>query len=236
MPVVLKAIEEVKKGGLGRLIAVSCNFAGSPGDFTIPYSDPNHWAYNLKGGILQNMIDHPLSLVLFFLDRVDNFKMTSLARNVLPNGVNDLIQITLNNDDQIGTIFLSFGHGCNSRTAELLFENAVIKLDLSRQLYYCIRGTGRQNFIKKALSGIIEGKSYISQTVENFYDALTGKLQKDPGISNILSNYYNAIQHNENLIVSRSLIIQITSILDKVWIEIENQKVSEINFVEEQIK
>lgn len=236
MPVLLKAREEIKKGGLGRLISVSCNFAGSPGNSTIPYSDPYHWAYNLKGGILQNMIDHPLSVVLSFMDKTEGFKCTSLSRNVLPNKVNDLIQITLNNDDQIGTVFLSFGHGCNHRTAELLFENGVITLDLGRQLYFCVRGTGRQNFLMKAYSGIAQGKAYIFGTIKNFYDAFTGKLQKDPGISNILKNYYDAILHKEDLIVSESLIVQITSILDKVWEQTGRKEISEINFVEEQLK
>jgi predicted dehydrogenase len=236
MPVVLKAREEIKKGGLGRLVSVSCSFSGSPGDSTIPYSNPYHWAYNLRGGILQNMIDHPLSLVLCFLESVDNFKVTSLARNALPNEVKDMIQITLNNADQIGMVFLSFGHGSNHRAAELLFENAIIKMDLGRQLYSCIRGTGRQNFLMKAYSGISEGSSYIFGTINNFYNALTGKLQSDPGITNTLKNYYNAIAHNESLIVPQTLIIQLTSILDKIWDEVDSQNVSKVNLIEERVK
>jgi len=236
MPVVLRAKDELKKGGFGRLIAVSCSFAGSWGNSAIPYADPYHWAYNLKGGVLQNMIDHPLSLVLSFMDEVKSFKMTSLAKNVLPNGIKDMIQVTLYNDDQIGTVFLSLGHGCSHRSAELLFEGGEIKMDLGKQLYNCIKGTDRQNFLKKAFSGISEGNSYVFGTIKNFYDALTGKLQKDPGISNTLKNYYNAIVNNESLIVPQSLIMQLTSILDKIWNEIESQNVSKKSLIEEQIK
>ena len=235
MPIVIEAKEEIKKGELGRLISMHINWAGSPGDFSIPYSDPYHWAYKLRGGILKNMIDHPISVVLSFLDNIYNYKITCLSRNVLPNEVDDLIQITFNNDDQIGSLLLSFGHGCNHRSADLLFEAGVITLDFSKQLYYCNKGRGRQNFIKKAFGGIAEGNAYIGGTLKNFYNTLTGKLQKDPGIANIMSNYYNAIQYNENLLVPHSLILKITSTLDKVWENIESEKRIENNILSENV-
>lgn len=236
MPIVLKAKDEVKKGDLGRLISMHVNWAGSPGDFSIPYSDPYHWAYKLRGGILKNMIDHPVSVVLSFLDSVEDYKLTFLARNVLPNNVYDLAQITFNNDDQIGSLLLSFGHGCNHRNADLLFEAGVITLDFSKQLFYCTKGRGRQNFLKKAFGGISEGKAYISGTVKNFYNTLTGKLQKDPGITNLMSNYYNAILKNEELIVPHSLILQIASVLDKVWNDMNKVSFEKNSFIEEYVK
>ena len=236
MPIVLRAKEEVKTGELGRLISMHIDWAGSPGDFSIPYSDPYHWAYKLRGGILKNMIDHPVSVVLSFLDSVDDFKTTFLSRNVLPNDVYDLVQITFNNDDQIGSLLLSFGHGCNHRKADLLFEAGVITLDFGKQLYYCTKGRGRQNFVKKAFGGISEGNAYIFGTTKNLFDTLTGKLQKDPGITNIMSNYYDAILHKQELIVPHSLITQIASILDKVWDEMEMNKNKKNSFIEEYVK
>ena len=236
MPILLRAKEEIEKGELGRLISIHVDWAGSPGDFSIPYSDPYHWAYKLRGGILKNMIDHPIGVILSFLDYVEDYKITCLSRNVLPNEVYDLIHITFNNDDQIGSFLLSFGHGCNHRKADLLFEAGVITLDFSNQLYYCTKGRGRQNFLKKAFGGISEGKAYISGTIKNFYETLTGKLQKDPGITNIMRNYYNAILHNEELIVQHSLILEITSILDEVWDQIEKGSIEKKSFIEEYIK
>ncbi len=236
MPIVLKAKDEIKNGDLGRLISIHVDWAGSPGDYSIPYSDPYHWAYKLRGGILKNMIDHPVSVVLSFLDSVDDYKMTYLSRNVLPNDVYDLVQITFNNDDQIGSMLLSFGHGCNHRKADLLFEAGVITLDFSKQLYYCTKGRGRQNFIKKAFGGISEGKAYMFGTIKNFYDTFTGKLQKDPGITNIMSNYYDAILHNEELLVPHSQMLQISSILDKVWNDMDKNESENNILVEEFVR
>src|SRR6266478_3943460 len=70
MPVVMRALREVHSGDFGKLVAVHCVFAGSEGGGVIPYGSAAHWAYLLPGGILQNNIDHPTSLVLAAMDEI----------------------------------------------------------------------------------------------------------------------------------------------------------------------
>ena len=59
MPVVQKAKSLINSGRFGKLITVHCDFNWTASGNSIPYGNSNHWAYSLKGGILQNIIDHP---------------------------------------------------------------------------------------------------------------------------------------------------------------------------------
>ncbi len=225
MPVVLRAMDAVRSGSLGRVVAVHCTFAGSEGGGMIQYKDPSHWAYRLRGGILQNMIDHPLSLVLAALDPVTSHTVTVNRRNMLPFDCPDLLHLSVANDHQLGSVTLSLGHGCNERRALFILEGGSITLDMGRQLLHIIRGRGPQNFVKKALSGIMEGKASAGGTVGNMIQAARGKLARDPGIASIMQNFYGACEAGEPMIVRHETVRALTGLLDAVWEEMGYQPV-----------
>lgn len=218
MPIVLKAKEEISSGRFGRLIAVHCNFGCTwPGN-SIPYGDPNHWAYFLDGGILENMADHPASIVLDMLDPIEDYKILFSRRNILPYDCPDLLHVSIRNQNQIGSFTLSMGHGIIERRAHFFFENGSLIIDLSRQLYSASKGSS--NFINKTLSGLNEGRSFAFGTLKNIFQVITGKLQRDPGIVGILENYYNCILSEGKLLVSHETVLAVTNLLENVWKEI----------------
>jgi predicted dehydrogenase len=225
MPVVIRAMREARSGRLGRLIAVHCSFAGSEPGGVIPYGNSNHWAYLLRGGVLQNMIDHPLSLVIELMDPIEAHSVFVARRNILPYDCPDLIHVSLRSRDQIGSITLSLGHGCNERRAQLLFEGGSIMIDMGRQLYSLIPGRGPQNFVKKALSGISEGYAFAGGTVKNIVQGLTGKLQRDPGIVNVMEGFYKTIETGTGLLASPRVVLALTTLLDDIWNEIDYRPV-----------
>jgi len=222
MPVVLKAKEIINSCKLGKLISVHCNFACSWPKNTIPYYNPSHWAYSLKGGILQNMADHPASLVIDAMDGIQEHNMFFCRRNVLPNDCPDLLHVALRNDDQIGSFTLSLGHGSTHRQAEYFLEGGIITVDMSRQLISIIRNRVPQNFIRKTLSGINLGWNFSMGSVSNVFKVMKGSLQKDPGIVNIIHNFYNAIKGEEGVIVHSRTIIEVVSLLEKIWSEMNS--------------
>lgn len=217
MPVVMKAVEMIRSGAFGGLVAVHCNFAGSEGGGMIQYKDPHHWAYRLQGGILQNMVDHPLSLVLSVMAPIDEYHVVINRRNVLPNNSPDLMNLTVRNEHQIGSLTLSLGHGCNERRAQFLLENGTIVIDMGKQIISSSRGRGPQSFVKKALSGVAEGYAFAGGTVGNIIQGLRGKLQRDPGIANVMKNFYEAIESNSELLVQHRTLRTMTQLLDRIW-------------------
>lgn len=223
MPVVMKAVRLIRSGALGQLVSVHCTFAGSEGGGKIQYKDPNHWAYRLRGGILQNMLDHPLSLILSVMDPVENHNLFVNRRNMLPFDCPDMMHLSLQNSHQAGSLTLLLGHGCNERRAQFLLEGGSIVIDMGRQLFSCTKGKGPQNFVKKALSGIFEGYAFAGGTISNMIMAARGKLARDPGIANIMSNFYASIESGEPLLVRHDVLLGMTQLLDEIWDEVNYQ-------------
>ena len=223
MPVVREAVRMVRSGELGKLVAMHCTFAGSEGGGKIQYKDPNHWAYKLRGGILQNMIDHPLSLALSVMDPVEEHHLFVNRRNMLPCDSPDLVHLSLRNQHQVGSLTLSLGHGCNERRAHFILEGGSIVIDMGRQLISCNKGRGPQSFIKKALSGILEGYAYAGGTVRNMVLAACGKLARDPGIAHVMENFYRAIEFGDELTVRAEVLRSMTGLLDEIWDEVDSQ-------------
>jgi predicted dehydrogenase len=225
MPVVVQALEMIRSGAFGRPVAVHCTFAGSEGGGMIQYKDPAHWAYRLRGGILQNMLDHPLSLILSVLDPVTDHDVRVSRRNMLPFDCPDLMQLTVGNEDQVGSITLALGHGANERRALFILEGGSIVIDMGRQLISSVRGRGPQNFVKKALNGITEGWAYSGGTVANIWQGVRGKLARDPGIAAVMRNFYDAFERGQPLMVDPDMLLRLTALLDGIWEDVDYRAV-----------
>lgn len=226
IPVVIKAKKLIASGIFGKLISVHCHYASSwPGN-TIPYGNSKHWAYSLKGGILQNWADHPASLVLDVMDPIHGYKILFGRRNLLPFDSPDLLHVVVQNEDQIGSFTLSLGHGSSDIRAHLLFESGSIVLDIRRMLINYTRGKGSQSYVKRALSSIFEGFSLLKGTVKNSIEIMIGKLQREPGSFNIVENFYKTITSGEKLLISHQTASAVTELLENVWEEINHNKLN----------
>jgi len=219
MPAILKANKEINSGEFGRLIAVHCDFMCSEPGNVIPYGDSNHWAYSLKGGVLQNMTDHPASIVIDAMDGVNKYNVFFSRRNVLPNDCPDLLHVALQNQDQVGSFTIYLGQGNAHRQVQYFLEEGTIIVDMTRQLVSFIRNQGPQNFIKKTLTGINMGWDFAGGSVCNILRVIKGSLQRNPGIVNLIRNFYSTIHGEEELIVRYPTVVQIVSLLEDIWNE-----------------
>lgn len=221
MPVILKARNILKSRQFGRLICVHCDFLCSwPGNL-IPYGDPFHWSYSLRGGILQNMADHPASLIVDAMDSIEHHCSYFCHRNILPNDCPDLLNVSLKNNDQVGSFTLYLGNGPAQWQVYYFLEKGIVMADMGRQLITTIQTKGSQNFIKKTLSGLEFGYSYVHGTIQNIIDVARGNLQRNPGIQNMLLNFYHAIAGKEDLIVAQQTAENIIGVLEKIWQEMD---------------
>jgi predicted dehydrogenase len=223
MPVVIRARQKIASGKLGRLIAVHCTYAATwPGN-TIPYGDPKHWSYGLSGGVLQNWADHPASIILSVMDPIEEHKVIFVSRNILPFNSPDLMHVAVRNQDQVGSFTLSLGHGNTEIRAHFILEGGTIVLDIRRMLIACMSGKGPQNIIKRAMSGISESYSLAFGTMGNVFAIMTKKLQREPGIFNVIQNFYKTIEQKEKLIVTHEITLGVIKLLEEGWKELRQR-------------
>jgi hypothetical protein len=173
------------------------------------------------------MVDHPASLVVDALDRVDKYQYHYRHRNVLPHNRPDMLHISMENDDQLGSFTLSIGHGNGHRVANYYLERGTITVDMTRMIISVIRGHGPAGGLKKIKSGVGTGFSIAFGAVANVYKVATGKLRKAPGIFALVENFYETIAGREPLIVREEVTTQMTEMLDTVWEDINSNPIED---------
>lgn len=219
IPVVRQTKEIIESGDYGRLVTVHCDFNWSAAGDALPYGRPDHWAYQMKGGILQNLADHPTSLIIDVLDDVREHSMLFGRRRQLPHDSPDLLNVSVKSDDQIGSYTLSFGHGNTYGQVTYYLEAATILVDLRRNLISVQAGKGPQSGFGKIRSGIQLSWDVGWATIGNAGKRVTGSVQREPGIEGLIENFYCAIEGKERLIVSDGTATGIITLLEHVWEE-----------------
>lgn len=216
MECVLKAFELIKSGVLGRVIGAHCFFGHAERRNTIPYGGVSHWAYDLPGGPLANLISHPASLLVALLGKPDSINFICDARNFMPYGFSDLVDVSIQTPIGHGSFTISMAHGNSSRYVNIECEKGGIYLDLGRQLMIAKSHKGRLGFVSKAFSGIGQGFSFINGTLGVIYKVATKKLRSNPGARGLVARFYKAIRNDLPSPVSKDNAVAVATIFEKV--------------------
>jgi predicted dehydrogenase len=220
IPVVRRAREIIRSGAFGDLLTVHCDYNLSPAE-GIPYGRPDHWAYSLRGGILQNIADHPASLVVDAIGEIADHTVLASRRSRLPNGCADLLHVGVRHERRLGSFTISFGNENTHASAVYSLEGATILIDLRRHVLALVRGRGPQGFVSKIGSGLKLGWSYGTGTVAMAAGRVTGFLKKEPGITGLIQNFYAAIHGDDRLIIEDDAVIRLLRLQEQVWDAVE---------------
>lgn len=219
MECVLKAFEMIEKERLGRVIAVHCFFGHAERRKTIPYEGVSHWAYTLPGGPLTNLISHPASLLVELLGKPDSINFICDARNFMPYGFSDLLDVSIRTSEGHGSFTISMAHGNSSRYVNIECEKGSIYVDLGRQLMVVRFHKGRLGLISKALSGIGQGFSFINGTLSVIYKVATKKMKRNPGVRELVARFYQAVRNNSPCPVSKDNAVEVAKIYGQVLVK-----------------
>jgi len=216
MECVLKAFELIRSGVLGRVIGAHCFFGHAERRKTIPYGGVSHWAYNLPGGPLTNLISHPASLLVELLGKPDSINFICEARNFMPYGFSDLVDVSIKTLKGHGSFTITMAHGNSSRYVNIECEKGSIYVDLGRQLTVVKFHEGRLGLISKAFSGIGEGFSYINGTLSVIFKVATKKLKRNPGTRKLIAEFYRCVRDGSPPPVSKENALAVATVFEKV--------------------
>ena len=216
-PVVQEARSLIASGSLGPLISAHCDYNWAVGGGGIPYGGGDHWAYSLRGGILQNLADHPASLVLDVVDSVDDYSVTVLRREDLPQSSPDLMHAVASNSRQIVSFTMSFGHGNTHAQITYCLEGATIEVDLRLHVITVREGDGPQSLPQRLLANTksawdigVGGGAYAIRR-------MAGRVPREPGVIALIKNFYALIDNDAESLVPVSTTRHVVGLLEEAW-------------------
>ena len=216
-PAVQRAKALIGSGKMGGLISTHCDFNVGPPLGQIPYGRPDHWAYSLEGGILQNVIDHPMSLLADAIDEPVLTDVTILRRANLPQQSPNLLHAAVCNDRQIGSFTLSYGNGNAFAFVTYFLEAGTVRVDLRSGTLAAVRGAGTLSFSQRFVGGLRLAAGLAYDTLGMAASRLTAGAPINPGIGGLIENFYAAIRGQEALCVSPSTARNTVRLLEGIW-------------------
>ena len=136
------------------------------------------------------------------------------SRNVMPDGIPDLLEVSVESSAGFGSFTISMGHGNADRRAIFWCERGTLTVDLSRQISVVSKHRGSLGVVDKALGGVLGGLGWITGTFGVMARVATGRLQRDPGLRILVEEYYAALREGGPSPVSAENAIGVARIVD----------------------
>ena len=196
--VMLEAQRLVREGAIGKLCGIESYYGfdlgTTPGGryFTQAYT---HWAYKLPGGLFQNGLDHPLSVVMPFMPNPTRVFAAAAEVGVLPKGVPGELRIMLAQDDLVATVTLSEAASPRWHYLTLLGTEGTLKVDLqNKRVIRYAHKHGIPHFVTRAWMNVNEGLRVLGGTVGTFVSVLRKKFTPYEGMQRLVAEFYKAIE------------------------------------------
>jgi predicted dehydrogenase len=216
-PILHRARNIMASGKMGELVSVHCDFNVAPAVGKIPYGREDHWAYSLEGGILENVVDHPMSLLADTISGPVLHDVCVLKRAKLPQDSPNLMHATVMNDSQIGSFTLSYANGNAYAYVTYFLEAGTLRVDLRNFILTTEYGTGPQSFPSRFVSGLKISAGLAFSTVGMAIDRVSGRTAINPGIRGLITNFYAVARGEAEPLVSRDVARGIVRLLEGIW-------------------
>lgn len=220
LPGVRRAMGIVRSGRYGALVTAHCDFHWSTSD-AIPYGSGQHWAYSLRGGILQNLADHPTSIVLNLLDDVQESSSFRRRRADLPNGVDDLMHIALAGRGQLASLTMSLGQGSSRGTLACDLEGATVVADLRTHVTTVTPHPRPPDLRHRTQATLAVAAATGTGAAISAFKRLSGRLPARPEFAAITDNFFSVIAGRAEPMMDLDRAAQVIEILDGVWNRID---------------
>ena len=223
-PSYLRLQEMVRNDDLGDIVHIDSVMGYSlDGPFgTLIMQDPNHWLHSLPGGLAQNNISHPLSMILGFIPE-DDLQVEAYGFRHRKKRFGDRRDIFY---DELRVLFHS-----GQSTASLVFSCRSRPL----QLYVNVHGTKCMAFasadsraVKRTKGAAMPGPfAKLQWTADDLKEAnrafwlnawriVTARLHYFRGMNTLFRKFYAAIDGKEDMPIPMAEALRTTLIMDRI--------------------
>lgn len=219
---VQRALKCASDGSVGEIVSVEVDLVFDPRRapaFIEEGTHYFHWLYGLNGGPLQDLIPHPISMVMEFLGEIDEIKCCSNNRGVLPAGWPDEIRVSLKSGRTMGYIRVSL----SEKPDTIVLTIKGTKGRASADLFTGIMTLQKKSLLPRAavrgLSGFFLANQYFKGGFANIFKFLTGKIDKSNGIGPLVARFYESLRNGTEQPVSLEKGLAVVDVMDRIWPE-----------------
>jgi predicted dehydrogenase len=219
-PVVRSMRERVARGTIGDPVHLDAFLAydlhGRFGAAVL--DDAAHWVHGLRGKLVQNNLDHLLSLVVDFVDHdsvVSNLSAWRATHSPYPDLVDEL-RLTLAGERICAQIAFS----CRARPLGHFFtivgSKNTLRLNLANQTLTEDSSSRLPGPLGRLACGLDQTRQLASQSFSNLARVIRSDFQALPGLGYLLSAFYRSVERDEDVPIPYAHILRVSTWIDHV--------------------
>ena len=192
-PVMLQARRVIAEGVVGTVIGVESYYG-----FNFTQAAGRRWVENLPSGIFQDVMPHPVSLILQFLADPLDLHVSTLTTGTLGPDVPDELRVLMKGKDTIGTLSISLGIKPPLNFLRIYGSKAILHADLANMILSVERLRPLPKAVARGLMSIEQGAQIASGAIRNAVKFMLGRVKPFPGMGNLIRAFYESIEHDHD--------------------------------------
>jgi predicted dehydrogenase/nucleoside-diphosphate-sugar epimerase len=176
-----------------------------------------HWSYRLNGGVLQDLMPHPASLIVEFLPEIVQVESVRSNRGKLPHPWHDEIKVLVASETVLGSISVSLTEHPDTIALTVRGTRGVLHADLFSNILTLQKRSNLPRAVARGLSGPQLTIQYFKASLKNFLKVATGRLGKADGMERLVRSFYGVVRNGGEAPVSREKTLAVAALLDALW-------------------
>jgi predicted dehydrogenase/nucleoside-diphosphate-sugar epimerase len=213
-------------GVLGKIVHVEnwfgSSFSTNRNDYYLTFEGRNHWVYDLPGSMYQNVISHPLSVLMDVMGTCTHVKASAAYLKVVPYMKTDELRTIIESDGCVGILSISFAAAPHYNYMRVYGTRASLEVDFVNKFTFVDQAlpvnpsaAGRDvRMMKKA------GRLFW-YSVRNGLNAVRGRSRSMDGTEKLIQLFYWSILFNETVPVTGEEGLQSMEIMELIWRQVQ---------------
>jgi len=212
-PHILRLKELLNTNALGRILHISAVISDDVLK-RIQKGLAVRWVSDLPGGAFFDLLPHPLSIFITFLPNL--VLESSCQQRDTTDSITDL---TCHFSSDKGSAFLHMSLNLFPLQHQYTFEceKGIVKVDLRNFLTTINKQGYLPDPIQRISGKVFEGAKQISNSLNNVFKSITGRLDSYSGLDAIVKTFYQAILNNDESPVSAQQGKLVVSLINQIF-------------------
>lgn len=218
--VINKAMKLSSMGIIGEVVSIEAHEvydATRNPSFIEEGAESSHWSYRLNGGPLQDMVPHPISLLLEYIPKIKELYFVGLNRGVFPEGWDDEIRVLIRSDRVTGYINVSVSEKPDIELLTIKGTKGLIHADSYNDIVTVRRLNKLPRKFSRALSGFQLSLQYLKGSFENVFKFATGRMDRSNGIERVISKFYDSIHTGGEPPIPPEKGLRVVEVINRIW-------------------
>lgn len=211
------------KGAIGEIVSVEVYFGYDtrrcPG-LLEEGAEYSHWAYRLRGGLLQDLMPHPASLLMEFLGEIREVRFVEGDRGLLAEGWSDEIRLLVKSDSILGYASVTLNEKPDGVGLVIRGTEGLVRTDLySGILVLLRRNMSLPRAVARGLAGLQLTWQHMKGWAKTVAQYAVGRGDKTEGRAALIAGFYNSVRGNQESPISLDNSLRVVELMSRIWPE-----------------